>query len=164
MAVLSIYVSNTNNMKKILLIILLLFAFIYLNAQTYDKKVVIRDFGTWNKIASSITKISISSYVTKQNILINNNQKQNIVSDTPKYRYELILTSKSTYGGKLSKTWLYGVRVFINNSEITREQFPKGFTAIIETTPTTIYWYETSLNSINIKITWQNSVCFGNNN
>ena len=153
-------------MKKIFLIILLLFAFVYLNAQTYDKKVKVTDFGTWNKASSPTIKISISSYVTKQNILTNdnNNQKQNIVSEMPKYRYELILTSKSTYNGKLSKTWLYGAKVFINNLEITREQFPKGFTAIIETTPTIIYWYETSLDAIDIKISWQNSVCSGNNN
>ena len=132
---------------------MLLFAFLLIDAQTYDIKEKIADLGTWNKSLSAVNKISISSYITKQKT----------VSNLPKYRYELILTSNSICNGELNKTWIYGAKVFINNCEVTREQFPNGFTAIIETNPTTVYWYESNVDGINIKITWQNSVSCNNN-
>ncbi len=144
---------------------MLLFAFLLIDAQTYDIKEKIADLGTWNKSLSAVNKISISSYITKQKILTYADyaQKQKTVSNLPKYRYELILTSNSICNGELNKTWIYGAKVFINNCEVTREQFPNGFTAIIETNPTTVYWYESNVDGINIKITWQNSVSCNNN-
>lgn len=161
----SIYISNITTMKKIIFIILLLFAFIVLDAQSYDTKEKIADLGTWNKSLSTINKISVSSYVTKQKILTYTDyaQKQKTVSSLPKYRYELILTSSSICGGELNKTWIYGAKIFINGCEVTHDQFPNGFTAIIETKPTTVYWYESNTDGINIKISWQNSVCCTDN-
>ena len=142
-------------MKKLLIVILLLLGFVAVNAQLYDKKIKSEDLGTWNKELSSEDKISISSYVTKQNI-VHITQKQ--VADLPKYRYELVLVSNSVYKGNLVNTWIYGAKVFIDSTEVTREQSPDGFTAIIGTTPTVVYRYDTSIDTINIKITWKSSV------
>ena len=152
-------------MKKWLFIALLLIPF-GVCAQTYDKKVKIADYGEFDREVSTYDKINISSYVTKQNILtyVDFEQKQKTVSELPKYRYELVLVSKSLYQGKLVKTWIYNARVFIDSVEVTRQQFPNGFTAIIETEPTVIYWYESSLNRINIEISWENSIYFRDNN
>lgn len=153
-------------MKKILFLVVFLFGFIALSAQSYDKKVMVEDFGKFERSVSASNKILITSYVTKQKILSTPEyaQREKTVTDIPKFRYELVLVSKSIYGGKLTKTWIYNAKVFIDSAEMTKQQFPDGFTAIIETTPTVIYWYETSLDTINVKITWKNSIYFRDNN
>lgn len=141
--------------NPILLIVLLIFYAQILLAQSFDKKVISEDLGTWDIKQSTTNKISISSHVTRQNNLDYINQKK--ITEIPKYKYELVLTSNSIYYGKLTKTWIYGAKVFIDSTEITNQQFPDGFTAIIETTPTVIYRYDSSLDTINIKITWKSS-------
>ena len=148
-------------MKKLLLIILLFFGFIALSAQSVNKSKV-EDFGTWDKEISPANKISISSYVTKQPILTNEVVQKKIVNDQLKYRYELVLKSNSVFNGKLTKTWIYGAKVFIDNKEVTSSQSPDGFTAIINIEPTIIFRYDSSLDTINIKITWQSSNYFQN--
>ena len=117
----------------------------------------VEDFGTWDKTISPANKISISSYVVKR-ILIYDDQKK--ANDSPKYRYELIVVSNSIYNNKPTKTWIYGTRVFIDDKEATVSQSPDGFTAIINTEPTVIFRYESSLDTINIKITWKSSQYF----
>jgi hypothetical protein len=154
----SIYSRNVDTMKKLVFVMLLLFGFVAINAQSYEKKVKAEDFGTWDKEISPANKISISSYVTKQKIL--SNETKQMVTDLPKYRYELVLQSNSIYNGSLTKTWIYGARVFIDSLEVTRNQSPDGFTAIIGTTPTVVYRYDTSIDTINIKITWKSSVYY----
>jgi hypothetical protein len=153
-------------MKKLLFVIVFLFGVIALNAQSYDKSMKVEDFGTFERNISPANKILITSYVTKQKILPTGEyiQRQKTVTDLPKYRYELILISKSMFAGKITKTWIYNAKVFIDSTEMTKQQFPDGFTAIIETTPTVIYWYETNLDTINIKINWKNSIYFRDNN
>ena len=143
-----------------------LFGFLALSAQSYDKKVKVEDFGNFERNVSASNKILITSYVTKEKILSTPEyvQREKTVIEIPKYRYELVLVSKSMFGGKLTKTWIYNAKVFIGDAEMTKQQFPDGFTAIIETTPTVIYWYETSLDTINVKITWKNSIYFRDNN
>jgi hypothetical protein len=150
-------------MKKLVIIILLFFAFaLTAKAQLYDKSVIVEDFGKFVREVSPTDKISISSYVTKQKILINVNVKQiqKKVPELPKYRYELVLQSNSIYDGNLTKTWIYGAKVFIDGLEVSREQSPDGFTAIINIKPTVIFRYESSMDSINIKITWKSSNYF----
>lgn len=150
-------------MKKfrLLFFVILMFgSFLTLNAQTYSKVVTAKDFGTWDKIVSPTNKISISSYVTKQKILVRGVGQNPVPIESLKYRYELILKSNSIYEGKLTKTWIFGARVFIDNLEVTREQSPDGFVAIINTEPTIIFKYDSSLDTINIKITWKSSQYF----
>lgn len=135
-----------------------------LNAQSYDKKEMYKNYGKFNRVVTPTNKIAITSYITKQRILEHANYQQKVktVSESPKYRFELVLTSESKYDGKLTKTWIYNAKVFVDGVEVTRDQFPNGFTAIIETTPTIIYWYETSNDTVDIKITWESSKCFEN--
>lgn len=156
----SIYERNVYVMKKILIIILLLFGFVAISAQSAKSKV--EDFGTWDREVSAFNRISISSYVTKQENLIYANQHiaQKSIIELPKYRYELVLVSGSIYNGQLTKTWLYGTKVFIDSVEVTREQSPDGFAVIIGTTPTVVYRYDSNLDTINIKITWKSSLYY----
>lgn len=132
--------------------------FINLSAQSYDVKKKYVDYGTLKYEISTYNVLSISSYVTKQKILThaNQEQRQKMVSDLPKYRYELVLVSKSKHNGNPVETWLFDAKVFIDSTEVTKEQFPEGFSAIVKTVPTVIYWYETSNDTLNIKITWGN--------
>jgi hypothetical protein len=141
-------------MKKILIIILLLFGFVVLSAQSHSKSKV-EDLGTWDKEISEMNKISISSYITKQENQISTNQNivQKQINDLP---------SNSMYNGQLTKTWLSGARIFIDTLEVSREQSPYGFAAIINTTPTVVYRYDSNLDTINIKITWQSSLYYRN--
>jgi hypothetical protein len=133
-----------------------------LNAQSYSIKKTVKDFGKFDREVSSNDKISISSYITKQKILPTPNfeQKENSVVELPKYRYELVLRSNSIYNGDTTKTWIYGAKVFIDTLEVTQKQSPDGFTAIINIEPTTIFRYDSSLDTINIKITWKSSMYY----
>jgi hypothetical protein len=144
-------------MKKLIIIILLFFGFIILNAQTYEKSMKVEDLGTWNKTISPENKINISSYVTKQKI-VNDTVQKGVVK--LKYRYELIVKSNSIYNGQPTKTWIFGTKVFIDDKEATISQSPDGFIAIINTQPTVIFRYDSNLDTINIKITWQSSKYF----
>jgi hypothetical protein len=159
-------------MKKfglLFLVILMFTSFLTLNAQSqsYSKKSKMVDLGTWSNkgIDNPVPdKISISSYVTKQEILTraNNDIVQKTVSDLPKYRYELMLVSKSIKNNVHVQTWIQGVKVFIDSIEVTRDQFPNGFPSLINIEPTLVYWYETSRDTINIKISWESSKYFEN--
>lgn len=148
-------------MKKFRFYFLLFLMFIpilVLKSQTYSEKKIFIKYDDWDFKLSYSSQISISSYVTKQKILTNKDFKQNekSVSILPKYRFELILTSKSTIDTKLVSTWIFNTRVFINDVDINKNRFPNGFTVLIKNKPTLIYWYETDADSINIKITWEN--------
>ena len=149
----------SKTIKKWLIILMLsFFGYISLaQAQTIEKSM---DFGTWNKEISPANKISISSYVTKQKISVRGVGQNPVPTDSPKYRYELILKSNSIYNGSLTKTWIYGAKVFIDDKEATASQSPEGFTAIINTEPTIIFRYDSSLDTINIKIIWKSSQYF----
>jgi hypothetical protein len=143
-----------NKFRPLFFIVLMFASILALNAQSVSKSKV-EDFGTWNKEVSPANKISISSYVTKQKILTYTNEKA--ITNSAKYRYELVLQSNSIYEGKLTKTWIYGAKVFIDTLEVTREQSPDGFIAIINTEPTIVYRYDTNMDTINIKISWKSS-------
>lgn len=160
-------------MRKSLFMLLLLFGFVGIFAQTYDTTKVRTSMGTWKQETSYSklndgdvppSRIIISSYITKQKILTHADfeQKQKTVSVLPKYRYELILVSRSRYNNKNVKTWIFNAKVYINDVEVTREQFPDGFSAIVDISPTVIYWYETSSDSLNFKINWKSSEYFQN--
>ena len=113
------------------------------------------DSGKFDVEVAPLNKIGISSYVTKQKNPTYVDDKA--ITNSAKYRYELVMQSNSVYGGRLTKTWIYGARVFIDSLEVTREQSPEGFSAIIGITPTIIYRYDTSLDTINIKVSWKSS-------
>ena len=143
-----------NKFRPLFFIILMFTSILALNGQSANKSKV-EDFGTWDKEISPANKISISSYVTKQIIPAYTNEKA--ITNSAKYRYELVLKSNSMYDGQLTKTWIYGAKVFIDSLEVTRDQSPDGFVAIINTEPTIIYRYDTSMDTINIKISWKSS-------
>ena len=56
--------------RPLFFVILMFSSFLTLNAQTYEKSMRVKDFGSWDKVVSPANQISISSYVTKQKIFV----------------------------------------------------------------------------------------------
>jgi hypothetical protein len=139
--------------------ILIIISFFSINGQTYGEKKLYADYGNWSYEISKSEMLSISSFATVQRILScpNYEQKRKTVASLPKYRYELYLISGSKLNNTSVKTWIFNAKIYINGIEMTFQQFPKGFTALINTDDTLIYWYETDNNRIDIKIMWESS-------
>ena len=146
-------------MKNLLLGVLFMFFVFNLGAQEYGTKILYHDYGIWELKVDNGDKIAVHAYVTRQKIIRFKNEEliQKTVSNIQRYRYELMLKSKSIYGGELTSTWLYETKVFINDVEVTKEQFPNGFTIAISKEPTLIYWYMSDTTVIKFKVTWANS-------
>lgn len=147
-------------MKHVIVIILLSFLFQFnSNSQSLDKKKTVINYDQWELSLSNRNKINLVYYVLRSDILTYRDyiQKQKTVSELPKYRYELFLTSESLYNNKRTNTKLTKTRVYVDDIEVTYVQFPKGFSAVIEIEPTLVYWYETSKDSINLQIKWENA-------
>jgi hypothetical protein len=135
-----------------------------------SEKMIYEDFGTWSLDVNN-DKVSISAFATIELLsepiqeyeleLQMQQKKRKEVIETTKTirRYELYLKSNSVFNGDTTSTWIYGGRVFINGVEVTGEQFPNGFTILIEKEPTLVYWHETtSLEKINFYVNWQNAI------
>lgn len=148
-------------MKKALIIILLFIIVQSIFGQIYsDKKLLYQNFGVWRYNIDNNSQVAIHGYVTKQEILRTNNHKlqEKTIPSLPQYRYELKMISKSTHYNDTTSAWLYGVRIYIDNVEMTKDQFPNGFIVSVKTKPTLIYWYETPNDSVNFEVSWDNSI------
>lgn len=152
---------NTMKLRTLLFAILFLFSGVCVKSQTYDAKVVYAELGTWNfKIPNTYyDMLGITMYVTRQDIISrpDKEQMEKMVSDVPTFRYELVLVSNTKINGVLTKTWIFNTKVYINQREMTSEQFPTGFSMLIDTVPTVVYWYETNNNILSFRITWGSS-------
>jgi hypothetical protein len=158
---------NTMKLRTLLFAILFLLSGVCVKSQTYDAKTVYAELGTWNfRIPNTYyDMLGITMYVTRQDIVSrpDKEQMEKMVSDVPTFRYELVLVSSTKINNELTKTWIYNTKVYINEREMTNEQFPHGFTMLIDTIPTVVYWYETNNNLLSFKISWASSRYFVNN-
>jgi hypothetical protein len=137
-------------MKKIFSLIILILLTLNLFTQTQSKSQY-KDFGTVEISNENNNIISIKASTTVETFIDEN--------DANYYRYELILESKSYYNGTKTSTWLYNTKIFINTTEVTKNQFPDGFLILINIKPTTVYWYETyETDGIEFNITWEKSI------
>lgn len=141
-------------MKKILFILILSLLSLTAFAQ-FNPRDLYKDYGTWNVQMCCGNKIATHAYVTKSLIVIDNSKS--LITQTYKYRYQLYLVSESLHNNNLTNTWLYGAKVYINNVEVTKEQFPNGFNIYVLTEPTLVYWYETNFENLDFLIKWVNS-------
>lgn len=147
-------------MKRITILLFLFLNTLIINSQSSVSSGHYQDFGVWSYSIDNNNMISVNGYVKREKIFeySNRNVKKETISDLPLYKYELILVSNSIHNGEKTSTWLYNARIYINGSEITKEQFPNGFLISVDTKPTIIYWYESSRSDINFKISWDSSV------
>ena len=153
---------------RIIVVLALLSMAMFLNGQQLKANQKIhQDFGTWSIDDGYGNKVAIQAYATVELITqypTNSYEKQSL-EPYQIQRYELYLVSKSIYLGKLTNTWIYGSRVFIdfNNGlgkiEMTAEQFPDGFILSINTEPTLVYWYEIEpVLGLGMYVSWDNAV------
>jgi len=109
----------------------------------------------WVKELNEDSKILIKSFVTIEKINNELESKTNEIKNLPKYRYEIFMFSQSKLNGNLNKLWIINGKIIINDEIITKRQFPNGFTFIINTKPTLIYWHESDYDDINIQVVWE---------
>jgi len=150
-------------MKRILIILIGLLFAITINGQTNinrpENKPIYKDYGTWTLDVEG-DKVGVRAYITKEPVYLATKKQyaQQYAPKSPTYRYELYLESKSIFRGNTTNTWLYNSRVFINGVEVTREQFPTGFTVSVDISPTLVYWYEVASENLDMAITWENAI------
>lgn len=149
---------NLFNFKIWLVFAVLMFVGVFskVNAQQYPSKsapqtILYRDLGTYSVTFADGSVLAIRAYVLKQR---NNNdyygQYQN--------QFTLVAESKSVSRGYYTETWLYGVRVNLNDIEVSYQQYPQGYTIFVKTTPTVIYnWYTNDNDIGKYTFQWANS-------
>jgi len=151
-----------NIVRKTIIVLMLLGMALFIKGQhpVHTDKPIYQDFGVWSLQVGN-DKVAIHAYATLETLdkEITNSYAQKSLEPNLIQRYELYLVSESKYNGRLTSTWIYGARVYINGEEVTRKQFPEGFILSIATEPTLVYWYETPpVDGLNIYISWNNAV------
>ena len=147
---------------RTLVVLILMSMAMFVNGQTLrENQKLYHDFGTWSMDDGQGNTVGIHAYATMETIMKypQNTYEQKSLAPYPVHRYELVLESKSVYRGKATATWIYNARVFINNVEMTKEQFPDGFILSVGVAPTVVYWYETPpVDELSMYISWGSAI------
>lgn len=117
-----------------------------------DNGQLYRDLGSYTFNYADSTYIQIYAYIWK---------RPNTSGYYPKYGNEFILiaVSESNNGVRTTETWLYNNKVFLNDKEISKNQYPFGMTTYVNTSPTSIYTWFTNDNDIGeFTMEWNSSV------
>jgi len=156
--------------KRILLVIAFLFIALVSTGQNivnpeFDDPNFLYKVGEFNKVIPTTygSKVHIIGYVRRMSIYTKKEytqqQEEKILFEPKKFRYELVLISKSTYQDSETVTWVYGVNILINNSDITVADYPADdYNLLIKTTPTVLYWRETSAEMVLMEVSWNNAI------
>ena len=121
------------------------------NIQLSDQGSIYRTLGTYSLQMQDGSLISVEAYIWK---------RPNTSGIYTQYKYEYVLTaiSRSVHNGQLTKTWLYGTRVFLDNNELTYNQHPKGVTIYVDLGATAIYnWYTSGEDIGTFYFKWESS-------
>lgn len=121
------------------------------NTELSDQGYIYRTLGTYNLQMTDGSLISVEAYIWK---------RPNNSGIYGQFKYEYILTavSKSVHNRQITKTWLYNTRVFLDNNELTYNQYPNGVTVYVNTSPTAIYnWYTSNENIGTFYFKWGSS-------
>jgi hypothetical protein len=116
-----------------------------------DQGYMYRTLGTYALQMQDGSLISVEAYIWK---------RANNSGIYAQYKYEYVLTavSRSVHRGQLTKTWLYGSRVFMDNNELTYNLHPQGVTLYVNLGATSIYnWYTNDENVGKFYFTWVSS-------
>lgn len=152
-------------MKKISFILIFSLLCLVTFGQSFaQQKEVYANYGTFEKSYDN-NKISVSAFVTIEGIVDTiYNSKSDDINVASKYtidslyQYNVYLESKSTYNGDTTSTWLYGVKVLVNNNDVMSNQFPDGFMLSVKTTPTLVYTYQSKKTDNKFNVKWEKSV------
>lgn len=154
-------------MKKIIGFIFFILLFQLTYSQNIINKDTYQDLGVWN-VKFQENNLSLSAFIKiyetskkekdVQYLSLKNKKTKNFEIVETIYRHELYLKSNSVIDGDTTNTWIYNVRVYIDDVEITKDQFPNGFILLIKTEPTLIYWYDSPEQNVNMYIKWEKAV------
>lgn len=137
-------------MKNFLIILLFILLPIISLSQNYGKEYIHQDLGVWSNEINDNIFIEFHAYVTKS---YNHDTLNN-----DKYRYNIIVISKSKYNNAITNTWLYGTRIYLNGEEKTKDQFPNGFIFSIGIEPTILYQIYSNRDNNHFEIKWNKSI------
>lgn len=138
-------------LKNIFIIIFFLFCSFNLFSQNGDKKIY-DDLGEWIVEIDNYNKISLSAYITKNEIEID--KKYDVFTKNKLYEYKLYLKSNTKYNNELVSIWIHHAKIYVNGFEITKEKFPNGFLIHIKSKPTLVYQYRSIYKNIDLYIEW----------
>ncbi|MFW5847599.1 MAG: hypothetical protein ACOCVF_01590 [bacterium] len=123
---------------------------------------VYADFGEYfypTNDEDTYTKFKI--FVLRSDISKNNDYKQSLMSVyNYKYRYELHIQSQSKLEGQLVDTYIHNIRIFINEFEISKEQFPEGFWVIVTPKGRAVYLYEGNDEILKFGLKWNGAIFY----
>lgn len=149
-----VFIIEIVSMKKFILSILLIVP-IFTYGQIYGEKRLHKSLGEFVRVTNDLNKIKIESHVTEQEIISHRQtQQQKMISEISNHRYEIYLTNTSILNNRPVDVLINSLKVFIDDVEVTKSQFPNGFSVVIKNEPVLIYWYETNKQSIDVKIKW----------
>ena len=149
-------------MKKLLIFFFFLLLSIgsFSQNSVYNKKIH-KDYGTWS-VRNDDNLISVSAFliIEDENDVLHKNEeeKTQIIDGETKYHYELYIVSKSIYNGDTTNTWLYGVRIFVDDEDVLGDQFPDGFIISIKTEPTLIHTHHDNTKFVEFEIKWEKAI------
>jgi len=124
---------------------------ILLNFELLNQGYVYRTLGTYALQMADGSLISVEAYIWKR-------ENNSGIYKQFKYEYVLTAVSKSVHNRQTTKTWLYNTRVFLDNNELTYNQYPNGVTVYVNTSPTAIYnWYTSAENIGVFYLKWESS-------
>ena len=121
------------------------------NTELSDQGFVYRTLGTYTLQMADGSLVSVEAYIWR---------RPNTTGIYKQFRYEYVLTaiSRSVHNNQITKTWLYNTRVFLDNNELTYNQYPNGVTIYVNTSPTSIYnWYTSDENIGTFYFKWASS-------
>lgn len=122
-----------------------------LNIELSDQDYVYRTLGTYTLQMADGSLVSVEAYIWKR-------LNRSGIYKQHKYEYVLTAVSRSVHNGQLTKTWLYSTRVFLDNNELTYNQYPNGVTVYVNTSPTAIYnWYTSAEDIGTFYFKWSSS-------
>jgi len=156
-------------MKK-LIFVLVLFLFgtgLYAQNSAYGKTIH-QDYGTFRIVSDEGNIVSLSAFVTIEEEEYVSHVEENMSKKEIKqltytepeieYRYELYIVSKSVFEGDTTNSWIYKLRIYVDDEDVLAEQFPDGHTLLINTEPILIYTHHDTNKFTNFELTWEKAI------
>lgn len=143
-------------MKRYLLSILLPIIFLVLGGfKSTDPSYIYRDLGEYVYNMPNGDRIGVKAYILKT--------RNTHINSPYKYIFTLVAQSTSLSRGRLTDTWLYNTRIYLNDMEVSYNQFPEGFTMFLSSSSHTnvYYWFTNDEHIGKYYLTWGSSAYIG---
>ncbi len=150
-----------------ILALILFGAGLFAQNSAYTKEIH-KDYGTFKLETDEGNIVSLGAFTTideeQSMVHVDMNSgskrtvKKNLEMPVTEYHYDLYLVSKSVFEGDTTKTWVSGLRIYVDGEDILINQFPEGMTVSIGTEPTLIYTHHCDNQFCEFEVTWERAV------